>query len=116
MEDINSSKNIELIVFLLKKKLNKKSFECSICYESSEKFYTICKAECMSYSYCKNCIEHIVYERKKCPFTNIELKAQDICLDYRINRKIEENKQKQKEIEKMFNNKLIKNISIKIDI
>lgn len=115
MLDINSSKKIELIIFLLKKKLNDKFFECSICYESVEKYYTICKSECMNYSYCKNCIEHIVNNRKRCPFTNIELEQKDICLDYRINKKIEENKKKQMEFDKIFNNKLIKNISIKID-
>lgn len=116
MIDINSSKNIELIIFLLKNKLNNKSFECFICYEDVEEYYTICKPRCMNYSYCKKCVEHIVNIRKKCPFTNIEVEPKDICLDYRLNRKIEENKQKQMEIDKILNNKIIKNISIKIDI
>jgi hypothetical protein len=116
MININSSKDIELIIFLLKRKLNNSSFECFICYENVERYYTICKPECMSYSYCRNCINHMVNDRKRCPFTNIELEKKDICLDYRINKKIEENKKKQLEIDKMFNNKFIKNISIKIDI
>jgi hypothetical protein len=110
------SSNIELIIYLLKNKLNNNLFECSICYKNTNFFYTICKPECMSYSYCKKCVEHIIYERKKCPFTNIELKENDMCLDYRLNNKIEERKLKQKEIEKIINNRVIKNISIKIDI
>lgn len=114
--DMNSSKNIEFLMFLLNKKINKNIFECFICFENTETFYTFCKPNCMNYSYCKKCINHITKETKKCPFTNIEVDEKNICLDYRKNKKVEKQKSMQEEFEKMLNNKLINNISIRIDI
>lgn len=108
-------KDIELIVFILNKKLNNEYFICSICFEKFKKFYIICKPECINYSYCKKCVYRICYERNKCPFTNIKFSPKDICLDYRKNRKIEEKEKKQKELEKILNNNVIKNMIININ-
>lgn len=110
------SKLFEIIKFFLDNELDKSIFECCMCAENTEKFYIICKPNCMDYSYCKKCIDRISRERGKCPFTNIEFAYKDVCLDYRKNKNIEKQKQ-------IFNNlkiyldkdKQIKNISVRID-
>lgn len=108
--------NIELIIYFLKKEYNKKIFECPICCKNTNKFYMFCKPECICYSYCENCIKRIAYERKRCPFTNTDVSSNDICIDYRKNKEIENQKQIQEKMNKILNNKIIKNISIRIDI
>lgn len=100
----------EIIKFILERKIDDDLYQCCICMEKTEIFYIICKSECLDYSYCKKCIENIEKNRKKCPFTNIEFKYKDICLDTRKNKIID----KQKQIYNKIGN-TIKNISINIE-
>ena len=114
---IKSFKNVDLIYSFLNiitNNENEDPLECSICYHSVDIFYMICKPECINYTYCKNCIDRITNEKSKCPFTNIIYKKDDICLDYRNNRKVEKQKQNKNKITKFLNTKSIKNISIEI--
>jgi hypothetical protein len=113
---MNPSNNIELITYFLKKEYNRNIFECCICCENTKIFYTFCKPECICYSYCKKCVERIAYERGKCPFTNVIISNYDICLDYRKNKEIEKQEKIQEKVNVFLKNKIIKNISIKIDI
>lgn len=111
-----SSKMVEMIKFFLDNDLDEKLFECCICNKNTERFYIICKPNCIDYSYCKRCIDRVSKERKKCPFTNVEFTYKDVCLDYRKNKDIEKQKQIINNIKTYLdNNKEIKNISIKID-
>lgn len=110
----NSSSICKLITFILDKKLENNLSECPICLKNVDKFYIICKPECLNYSYCKDCIYKIAYESKRCPYTRILFNEKDICLDYRKNIMLEEEKKLQEEFKKLFNNKSIKNISIEI--
>lgn len=93
--------------------LDEKRYECCICNENVKEFYIICKPGCINYSYCIQCIEKIKI-RQKCPFTNICFNDNDICLDYKTNKILEENKQIGENIKNFFGNS-IKNISINIE-
>lgn len=88
--------------------LDKDKFKCSICFENVDIFYIICKSNCIDNSYCKQCIEKIEKESKRCPFTNTLFTYKDISIDYRKNRSLESFK----EIHKIFLNK---KIAINID-
>ena len=94
---------------------NREEFQCCICCSYTEVFYIIFKRECFDYSYCKECIEFVVNIRKRCPYTNINVNIDDICMDRRKNKLIEEYKAKNNEIRKYFSKESIKKISVKID-
>lgn len=96
--------------------LDKDILECCICNENVDKLYIICKSGCINNSYCKKCIENLVNNRRRCPFTNIDFGYDDICLDYKNNKNIENRKQMFNYISKKLGIKQIKNISINIEI
>jgi hypothetical protein len=93
--------------------LNKLKYECCICNEKAKEFYIICKPGCVSYSYCKICIENI-RTRRRCPFTNIIFDNKDICLDHKTNKDIDENIKIFEKL-KYILGKSIKTISINIE-
>lgn len=104
------SKIFEVIKCLLD--VNK--YECCICNENTKEFYIICKPGCIGYSYCKKCI-NIIKTRNKCPFTNLSFSIDDICLDYKTNKSIDENLKLMEKLKNVIG-KSIKNISINIEI
>ena len=102
-----------LIAFILDPKSENNLSECPFCFKNVDKFYIICKPQCINYSYCKDCIYKIL-ESNKCPYTRIYFDKKDICLDYRRNNMLEEQKQLKEDVKKILNNKDIRNISIDI--
>lgn len=105
MKQINIFKFIRYISYYF----NEESFKCCICLKKPNIFYLICKPNCISNSYCKECIYRIERENGKCPFTNTKFTYEDISMDYRKNKSLEI----YKEIFNDFNEKKIK---INIDI
>lgn len=100
---------LEIINYLL----NNEKYECCICNEEADKYYIICKPECLNYSYCKECMNKIK-EKKICPFTKKKFKEKDVCLDMRINNAIENKKQLFKKTKEYLGNS-IKRININIE-